>query len=194
MGFGFSKTRLGLETCNRDQKATISRQFETDKDTLWGGGLRAPIGNRVARAAASLTWGTLTPDRHGGDSITWADCAPYSYEAYDAFCTRWGEIWNARETTANDRYVRAGGQAARRIGRPIFRARAPSGEIISDFNPSSNPRGSTRCAPVKFHRVALGGHGIPVFFGAHGRNEPAVTHVAIQRLETEYRRNALSPG
>ena len=56
-GFGFFQTRLGMGTYNRERKATILRQFATDKDALWDSGLRVPIGNRIAHAAAALTWG-----------------------------------------------------------------------------------------------------------------------------------------
>ena len=42
-GFGFFKTRLGVGTYNRERKATILRQFDTEKDALWGGGIRVPI-------------------------------------------------------------------------------------------------------------------------------------------------------
>ena len=56
-GFGFFKTRLGMGAYSRERKAAILRQFTTDKDALWGGGLRVPIGNRIAHAAAALNWG-----------------------------------------------------------------------------------------------------------------------------------------
>ena len=84
-GFGFFKTRLGMGAYNRERKATILRQFIADKDALWGGGLRFPIGNRVAHASAALTWGAMNPDKPGDDVLTMADCLPFTYEAFDSF-------------------------------------------------------------------------------------------------------------
>ena len=48
-----------MGTYNRERKATTIRQFTTDKDPLWAGGLRVPIGHRIAHAAAALTWCTI---------------------------------------------------------------------------------------------------------------------------------------
>ena len=70
---------------NRGRMATILREFNTDKDALWGGGLLVPIGNRIAHADAALTWGTLNTDKPGEESLTLADCAPHSFEAYESF-------------------------------------------------------------------------------------------------------------
>ena len=84
-GFGFCKTRLGLGAYSRERNATIPRQFPTEKDALWIGGLRVPIGNRISHAAAALTWGTINADKPGDDALTLADCTPCTYEAYDAF-------------------------------------------------------------------------------------------------------------
>ena len=64
-GFGFFQTRLGMGTYNRERKETALRQFATDKDALWGGGLRVPVGNRIAHAAAALTWGLSMPTNMG---------------------------------------------------------------------------------------------------------------------------------
>ena len=84
-GFGFFKTRLGMGTYNRERKATSLRQFNTDKDALRGGGLRVPIGNRIAHAAAALTWGTLYTDKPDEDTATLDDCIPHTYESYESF-------------------------------------------------------------------------------------------------------------
>ena len=86
-GFGFFKTRLGMGTYNRERKADILRKFTTDKDALWGGGLRGPIGNRISHDAAALTWGTANTYKLGDDVLTLADCTPFAYEAYDSFTT-----------------------------------------------------------------------------------------------------------
>ena len=85
VGFGFFKTRLFTGAYNRKRKATAIRQFATDKDALRGGGLRVPIGNRIAHAAAALCWGAINADKPGEDSLTLEDCIPCTYEAYDAF-------------------------------------------------------------------------------------------------------------
>ena len=107
-GFGFPKTRMGVATYSRGRKSTILRQFNTDKDALWGGGIRVPIGNRIARAAAALTWGTLNPEKPDEDTATLADCIPHSYEAYEAFSPD-GAIPEPRGKTpqTSDMFVRA---------------------------------------------------------------------------------------
>ena len=66
--FGCFETRLGMWEYNREWKAAILRKFTTDKDSLWGGGLLSPIGNRVAYAASAMTWGTINTDKPGGGS------------------------------------------------------------------------------------------------------------------------------
>ena len=90
-GFGFFKTRLVMGTYNRERKATILRQFTTDMDALRGGGLRAPIGNRIAHAAAALTWGAINTDKPGEDVLTLADFIPWTNESYDSW-TADGEV------------------------------------------------------------------------------------------------------
>ena len=94
-GFGFPKTRLGIGTYNRERKATILRQFAADKDSVWGGGLRVPIGNRIAHAAEALTWGATNTDKPGGDVMELADCIPFTYESYGSFTTD-GKKYEAR--------------------------------------------------------------------------------------------------
>lgn len=84
-GFGFFNTRLGMGTYNLGRKTTIPRRYDTAKDALWGAGLRAPIGNRIARDAAALTLGTLNADRPVGEFVTLGDCIPRSADTYDAF-------------------------------------------------------------------------------------------------------------
>ena len=56
-GFGFFSARLGVGAYNRERKATILRQFVTEKDSLRIVGLRPPIGIRIGHDAAALTWG-----------------------------------------------------------------------------------------------------------------------------------------
>lgn len=43
-GFGFFQTRLGIGAYNLERKATIIRQFDTEKGALREAGLRAPWG------------------------------------------------------------------------------------------------------------------------------------------------------
>ena len=81
---GFQNT-CGAGTYSRGRKAGISSQFKTDKEALWGGGLRAPVGNRFAHASSALTWGAINPDKPGGAVLALADCAPFSYDAYGDF-------------------------------------------------------------------------------------------------------------
>ena len=50
-GFGFFETKLGTGTYNREKKACILRQGQTDKDWMWENGLRVPISNRIAQGA-----------------------------------------------------------------------------------------------------------------------------------------------
>lgn len=74
-----------MGTYNRERKAAILRQFNTDKGSLRGADLLVPIGNRIAHAAAALTWGTLNADNPDEDTVTLADCIPHSYESYESF-------------------------------------------------------------------------------------------------------------
>ena len=110
-GFGFSQARLGMGTYNRERNATILRQFSTDKDALRGGGLRVPVGNRIAHAAAALTWGAVNVDKPGDDTLTLADCTPFSYEAYDRFSVD-GNKYEARgkQPQTIDAFTRAAKQ------------------------------------------------------------------------------------
>ena len=78
-------TRLTMEAYSRDRTATTQREFATDKDAIWGGCCRAPIGNRIAHAADALIWVTLTPDKPNDDAITLAGCIPCPYDAYESF-------------------------------------------------------------------------------------------------------------
>ena len=100
-GFGFPEARLGMGAYSREHRATILRQFATDKYALWGGGVRVPIGNRISHAAASLTWGTLTPEKSSDDAIALVDFAPFSYEAYE-YCARTVRNLKCAETSSNN--------------------------------------------------------------------------------------------
>ena len=100
-----------MGTLNRERKATIFRQYNTDKDALREGCLRVPIGNRVALSASALTWGALNPDKHDEDTVTLADCIPHSYAAYEAFAPD-GENRNHAVRRRNCGYVRPGGKTA----------------------------------------------------------------------------------
>ena len=84
-GFWFFGALLDVRTYNRGRKGATPRQFGAEKDARWGDGLREPIGNRVDHAAATLTWGTLTPEKPGDDCVAPEDCAQFTYEAYDSF-------------------------------------------------------------------------------------------------------------
>ena len=78
-GFGFPSARLGVGAYNRGRKAIIPREFDTEKNALWSAGLRAPIGNRIAHAAAALTYGTLPPGKPGDDVVTLGGFLPFAY-------------------------------------------------------------------------------------------------------------------
>ena len=84
-GFGFFETSLGTGAYSREKKASILRQGITDKDRYWDAGLRVPIGNRVAHAGASLSWGTILEGSQSDDALLLLDCGPYTMDAYDAF-------------------------------------------------------------------------------------------------------------
>ena len=74
-----------MGTYNRERKAAILRHLNNYKDALWGVGFRAPIGNRIAHAAAALTWVTLNTEKPDDEAITLADCIPQSYESFESF-------------------------------------------------------------------------------------------------------------
>ena len=50
-----------------------------------GGGLRVPIGNRIAHESAALTWRTTNSEKIGRGFVTLGGFAHYSYVAYGAF-------------------------------------------------------------------------------------------------------------
>lgn len=106
-GFGFFQTRLGSGAYNRERKATVLRQFATEKDALWGAGVRVPVGSRVAHAASALTWGALNTDKPADDYGTLGDCIPFTAEAYDSFAVD-GKKYEARgkHPTSIDTFVR----------------------------------------------------------------------------------------
>ena len=134
-GFGFFQTRLGMGTYNRERKATILRQFATDKDALRDGGLRVPIGNRIAHAAAALTWGAVNADKPGGDTLTLADCIPHSYEAYDQFSVD-GKKFETRgkQPQTIDAFTRAAKQHVELFSLFFGREHAPErSEVITTF-------------------------------------------------------------
>ena len=124
-----------MGTYNREREATILRQFATDKDALWGGGLRVPIGNRIAHAAAALTWGTINMDKPGEDVITLADCIPFSYEAYDQFKID-GEKFETRRKQPQtiDAFTRAAKQHVELFSLLFGKEHAPQRlEVIATF-------------------------------------------------------------
>ena len=84
-GFGFFKTSLGTGAYKRERRASSLRQGITNKDRFWGSGLRVTIGNRVAYASASLSWGCFSEKTASEDALLLADCAPMSADAYEAF-------------------------------------------------------------------------------------------------------------
>ena len=86
-GFGFFETKLGTGTYNREKKARILRQGQTDKDWLWGNGLRVPISTRFAQGGSSLSWGCLSESTAQDDAILLGDCAPHTLDSYEAFAT-----------------------------------------------------------------------------------------------------------
>ena len=84
-GFGFLTTSLGTGAYKRERKSSSLRQGITDKDRFWDSGLRVPIGNRVAHASASLSWGCLSEKTAAEDALLLSDCAPLSTDAYEVF-------------------------------------------------------------------------------------------------------------
>ena len=80
--FGFPKTTVSSGNYNRQAKSCIIRQRHTDKDALWGNGLRAPIGARVGRAGSALNWGALTAGVVADESILNDDCTPHTLDTY----------------------------------------------------------------------------------------------------------------
>lgn len=51
---------------------------------FWDIGLRGPVGNRVAHAGASQTWGAILGGVHSEDKLLSQDCGLYAVDAYDA--------------------------------------------------------------------------------------------------------------
>lgn len=66
-------SRLGVGAYNREQRATILRLFGTEKDSMWGAGLRAPIGNRIAHSSSDSARGAISHAEPGGDFLTLVD-------------------------------------------------------------------------------------------------------------------------
>ena len=60
--------------------------------------------------------------------------------------------------------------------------------------PPSNPRGSTRCVPAPFLDLPMGGRGLPLYFGSHGRKSRLLRALSDSVRRTEYRRKALARG
>ena len=57
----------------------------TDRDRLWDGGMRVPVGNRIAYGAAAMLWGTISPDNVDDRTLSVADFLPVSQEVYEKF-------------------------------------------------------------------------------------------------------------
>ena len=135
-GFGFFSTKLGMGTYNKERQAAILRSFSTDKDALWGDGLRVPIGNRLARAAAALTWGTITPDKPAEDTVLLSDCVPHSAESYDAFAPDAKKLESRGKTPQTvDMFVRAAKQQVLLFALFFGKEHSPGRlEVISIFH------------------------------------------------------------
>ena len=117
--------------------------------------LRAPIKNRIAHAAAALTWWAISPDKPGGVFPTLVDCAPYAYEAYEAFSLD-GGIRNEGDTTPDRCHFRPRCKTTYRAFRPIFGRGGAPWAIRSDFNPSTNTRCPPEVPPLHFLIAAWG--------------------------------------
>ena len=155
VGFGFFKTRLGMGTYNRERNATILRKFNSGKEALRGSVLRVPIGNRIAHAAAALTWGTSHPDKPDEDTATLADCIPQPYESYEPLPPdgKKSETRGKAPQTA-DMFARAAKQHVELFGL-VLGANAP-GAIRSDPNLPTIARRATGCFSSPFHTPLLG--------------------------------------
>ena len=85
VGFGFPDRKIGTGTYNRDRKADVLRQPATDRDALWGAGIRVPIGDRFSRASASLTWGCLQESNVPGNALLLSDFLHRPKDSYGSF-------------------------------------------------------------------------------------------------------------
>ena len=74
---------IGAGTYSRERKNTTLRQATTDRDALWGIGIRVPLGNRFCHAGAALTWGNLHDTNVADGVILLSGCYPKPQEEYD---------------------------------------------------------------------------------------------------------------
>ena len=70
---------------NKERRASLQRQGLTDRDRLRGEGARVPIGTRIAQAAATPQWGSLSSEGISDDALLVSDFAPWSQESYDKY-------------------------------------------------------------------------------------------------------------
>ena len=84
-GFGQFNATLGIGVFNKERRSTLIRQGLTDRDRLWGGGVRVPIGNRIAHGAAALLRGTMSAENIDDNSLLVSDFIPITQEAYENF-------------------------------------------------------------------------------------------------------------
>ena len=177
--FGFCETRLRMGAYNPERKATTLRQFATDKDASWGGGLRVPIGNRIAHAAASLTWGAINTDKPGEDVLTLADCTPFTYDAYDAFTTD-GKKYETRGETPQtiDAFTRAAKKQVELS--PYFLGRNTLRNGWKWSPPPNNSMKPIRKSPATFSDFCVGIHDLPLCVGCYGWDAAFSPHVSRQ--------------
>ena len=85
VGSGLCARKVGTGTYNRERKSTVFRQDITDRDSLWGPGIRAPPRGLFSNASAALTWGCLQASNVPGYVALLSDFHPKPQESYDPF-------------------------------------------------------------------------------------------------------------
>ena len=76
---------MAVGVYNKERKATLQRQGLTERDRLWDQGVRIPVGTRIAHAAATLQWGSLSSEGVHDETLLIGDFTPWSQEAYDKY-------------------------------------------------------------------------------------------------------------
>ena len=169
------------------------RQFATDKDALWDGGLRVPIGNRIAHAAAALTWGAANVEKPGEDTLTLADCIPFSYEAYGRFFSRMGKYEaRGKQPQTIDAFTRAAKQHVELF--PLFFGREHDPErlfVITTFQRLHEAE--PEVFPLVFLISSWGAMTFRYISEVMEGTRRLMRMLPDNVRKTEYRRKALSP-
>ena len=80
--FGQFGGPLAIGVYIMERSATLRRQGKTERDRLWGKGIRAPIGARIAHAASTPQRGALGSEGFPDDTLLESDFAPWIQDSY----------------------------------------------------------------------------------------------------------------